>query len=141
MTFRPELLKGLREAKGWTQPELAKKAGLSQSAITKAEKGKTGLSGDGAVKLAIALDCTTDYLFGLGEKFPSHSDAAARMSFDVFARDSTLTVTQKELCKRVLVHRDAPKTAASWRTYLEMFELSADRRIHDRSRNTRKVRR
>jgi hypothetical protein len=46
------------------------------------------------------------------------------MSFAVFARDTNFTDEQRERCRRVLPHRDAPKTAQSWRSFAEMLDLA-----------------
>lgn len=50
-------LKELREARGWTQTELADRAGVPQGTISKIESGKTGgIDFDNLEKLADALD-------------------------------------------------------------------------------------
>jgi len=124
MAFMPDRLIGLREAKALSQGRLAEIAGLSQSVIPKAEKGKSGPSGDVLEKLASALDCTMDYLYGRGEPYRNSAEAAAGMAFDVFARAGIANSEQVERCRRVLKHPDAPKTAKAWQSLAEMIELT-----------------
>ncbi len=123
MAFKPDRLTGLRETKAFSQEKLAELAGLSQSLITKVEKGKSGPSGDVLEKLACALDCTMDYLYGRGGEHDDYSTAASHMAFEVFARDESATDEQRGRCQRALKHPDAPKTAKAWRSLAEMIEL------------------
>lgn len=124
MPFRPDRLRALRDAKKWSQGELGKQCGLSQSVIAKSEKGKN-LPGSGALdKLAQALDCTTDYLLGRGPDYKTPAVAAAHMAFDVFATQEDVTDEQRVRCNRALQHPDAPKTAQAWRSFAEMVEVA-----------------
>lgn len=124
MPFRPDRLKELREAKGWSQEQLAKRADLSQPVITKSECGKNSPRSRVLDKLAEALDCSLDYLHGRGPEYASPSSAAAEMAFDIFARQQALTDEQRERCRRALRHTDAPKTVPAWRSLMEMIELA-----------------
>ncbi|NTW39507.1 MAG: helix-turn-helix transcriptional regulator, partial [Cellulomonadaceae bacterium] len=47
----------VREAKGWTQRELAARADVSQPTISKAENGVAELRGETLEAVAAALDC------------------------------------------------------------------------------------
>ncbi len=123
MGFQPDRLRGLRETKGFSQEKLADIASLSQSVIPKIERGKSVPSGDVLEKLACALDCTMDYLYGRGDEYADLATAAAYMAFDVFARDGDVTNEQRERCRRTLRHPDAPRTAKAWRSLAEMIEL------------------
>lgn len=51
-----------REAKGWTQRDLAMKSGLSQAAISKIESGAIDVSGERLRNLAQVLDCPPSLL-------------------------------------------------------------------------------
>jgi len=125
MAFAPERLRGLREAKKLSQETLAGLSGLSQSVIAKAEKGKSVPTGDGLDRLALALDCTIDFLFGRGRNFKDFGAAAAQMSFDVFCNRPGFTADQFEQCRRALSHPDAPKTSSGWQSLAEMIALAA----------------
>jgi transcriptional regulator with XRE-family HTH domain len=52
----------LRKERGYTQVELAKKIGLIQTLVSSYELDKLRLSGEMAVRFALALDITTDAL-------------------------------------------------------------------------------
>jgi len=123
MPFEPDRLRDLREAKGLSQEKLATMAGVSQSIIAKAEKGRS-VRGDVLDKLACALDCTMDYLYGRGGEYDDPSTAAVHMAFDAFARGANVTDEQRARCRRALKHPDAPKTANAWQSLAEMIELS-----------------
>lgn len=58
-------LKELREVKGLYQKDLAQKIGVAQSVIARYETGLARPGIDTLMKLAIALETTTDYLLGL----------------------------------------------------------------------------
>ncbi len=122
MPFRSDLLKGLREVKGLSQEQLSERAAVSQSVIAKSEKGKNLPGSDVLDRLAEALDCTIDYLHGRGCKFESVEVAAVCMAFDV--AQSSLSEQQREQCRRVLHHPDAPRTASRWRAFAEMVDLA-----------------
>ncbi len=125
MPLRPERFKALREAKNLSQEVLARQATVGQSTITKLEGGAaTNLGADTLERIALALDATTDYFYGRGFEDVDASVAAAHMSFDVFARDPKFTDEQRERCRRVLPHRDVPKTAQAWRSLAEMLDLA-----------------
>lgn len=52
----------VREAKGWSQRDLAARADLNQSTISKAENGIAELRGDSLRSVAAALDCPIELL-------------------------------------------------------------------------------
>ncbi|MCX8565168.1 XRE family transcriptional regulator [Mycolicibacterium mucogenicum] len=58
----PQLLTLLREAKGWNQGELAAASGLTQSFLSRAERGFVELGGDRLVNVADALHCPVELL-------------------------------------------------------------------------------
>jgi len=123
--LKPERFKALRESKGLSQGVLARLATVGQSTITKLERGDAPkLGADMLERIALALDGTTDYFYGRGFEDVDASVAAALMAFDVFARDPKFTDEQRERCRRVLPHRDAPKTAQAWRSFAEMLDLA-----------------
>ncbi len=124
MPFRRDRLKALREVKELSQEQLGGLAGLHHSVITKSEKGKNRPRSDALDKLATALDCTMDYLHGRGRPYESPAAAAAHMAFDVFVAQQDVTDEQREQCRRVLAHPDAPKTASKWRSLAEMLGLA-----------------
>jgi len=125
MPFNSDRMKALREIKGFSQETLASRAALSQSAVTRAEKGTTpNPTGDVIERIATGLDCTMDYLFGRGPDYHDDREAAAKMAFDVFASDKSTKDQERERCRRASTHPDAPKTAELWRSFAEMVELA-----------------
>src|SRR5947209_4325396 len=127
MPFRSDRLRTLREAKGWSQQELAKRAKMSQSAIAKSESGSNLPGSEILDKLAQTLECTIDYLHGRGPDYDSPETAASHMAFDVFVSQKVLTDEQRERCRRALQHPHAPKTAQAWGSLAEMLELAIGR--------------
>lgn len=67
-------LKEIRIKKGLTQQDLAEIMGVSDSTISKYEKGKRKLNHDQIVKLSIALEVTPNELLGFKEAYKSYSD-------------------------------------------------------------------
>ena len=107
-----------------SQEQLGERARLSHSAIAKNENGKTLPGSEALDNLARALDCTIDYLHGHGYDYDSPMVAAAHMAFDVFVIEQVPPNEQREKCRRVLRHPDAPKTAEAWRSFAEMIDLA-----------------
>lgn len=63
-----ERLRRARESRGWNQRELARRAGVANSAVSRLEGNEAVKPDfDTIVKLAIALECTLDYLAGREE--------------------------------------------------------------------------
>ena len=63
-THLARVLRELREAKGWSQPELSKLSGVNQRTISKLEKGTLSDAFERIRKLAHALGVSAAYLFG-----------------------------------------------------------------------------
>ena len=73
-----ERIKRLREKKGWNQTELANRSGVTQSLLSKIEKGsRPNPTMESVRHLAYALGCTTDYLVGMHEDMESEQLATA----------------------------------------------------------------
>lgn len=60
-----DIIYQLRINKKLSQVELAKRCGVTQQAINRIEKGKVKASVETLVKLAEALDTTTDVILGI----------------------------------------------------------------------------
>jgi transcriptional regulator with XRE-family HTH domain len=60
----PDRLKTAREKKGFTQSQLAERAGLQPSAVSHFESGRRSPSFENLKKLADALGIAIDYLLG-----------------------------------------------------------------------------
>lgn len=55
-------IKGLREAKGYTQESFAEEIGMSQKTIAAIENGRKGTTIDTLVAMAEVLDASLDYI-------------------------------------------------------------------------------
>lgn len=60
-----ERLKEMREARGLSQSDLARSIGLTPQAVSAYESGVRHETGDVLGAIAVALDCSADYLLGL----------------------------------------------------------------------------
>ncbi len=72
MTKFPTILKNCRQDKNLNQTDLARKTSLQPSAISHFESGSRKPSFDNLIKLADALEVTTDYLLDRGA-FPTRT--------------------------------------------------------------------
>jgi len=96
---------------------------VDRSQIAKYEIGKSQPAGDTVVKLAEALEVTTDYLYGRGFEGLDVRGAAAQMAYAIFAADESLPYQQRERCGRALSHAEAPRTTNAWRAFSQMVDL------------------
>jgi len=62
-------IRELREGLEMSQPMLAEKVGVARNTVSQYESGTCKMSIDVLVRLAVALDISTDYLLGL-KKYP-----------------------------------------------------------------------
>lgn len=60
-----ERIKALREARGWTQAELARRMNMTRNDINSWEQGLSMLSPPSLVDLAKLFSVSTDYLLGV----------------------------------------------------------------------------
>ena len=75
----PTSVRDRRKARGWTQPELADRAGVSTTAIHNLEAGKNGFTDKTLAALAAALECRpADLLLPLNTDGPS-TDPESRL--------------------------------------------------------------
>src|SRR4051812_11197718 len=67
-------LRELRTAKGWTQPELAEKAGMSKTGVADLEQGRRNPSWETIIRLGTALGVKCDEF----QKPPADADGPGR---------------------------------------------------------------
>lgn len=98
-------LRKAREMRGWSQGDLADRAGLPPSSIAHFEAGSRKPSFDTLYRLANALEMTTDYLLGRVD------EPTVAMEGDPLFRDvGKLTGNDRELAKdflKMLAERNA----------------------------------
>jgi transcriptional regulator with XRE-family HTH domain len=83
----------LREKKGWKQKDLADKVNLNVSVMNRIEKGTRPLTDSEIVRIADALDVSTEYLLGRSNTLTYDDDK----EFQDFLNDSNLGLWFKEL--------------------------------------------
>ena len=86
-----EKVKTLREARGWTQAELARRLGLTRNGVNSWEQGLSTPSPASLVDLATIFHVSADYLLGL--------DATA--TIDVSGLDERDVATLSALAERL----------------------------------------
>lgn len=81
MNVLMQRLKPLRKMRHITQKQLAARIGYSENAVHGWEHGDYTPSCDALCKIAIVLNCSTDWLLGLTDIIePTYSDAVDRVS-------------------------------------------------------------
>src|SRR6266571_2843034 len=94
----PQRLQGLREKRGLSQEELAKRAGLQATAISHFETGTRKPSFHNLRRLADALETTVDYLMGR-----TNDPAAVVTEGDQLFRDfQNLTTEEREIARDLI---------------------------------------
>src|SRR5262245_52756268 len=124
-------VKALRQARGWTQDELARAAGLSRTGVGAIESARLIPSVAAALGLARALDCGVEDLFGVASKpkvaefawlpaafpcrywmaeiagrtllFPVESGLSGGLLHDGVAQDAGDLPTRTEIARKTLV--------------------------------------
>lgn len=66
-------IRGYRVSKNMTQMELAEKVGVSRSTVAMWENGSNVPSAELIPRIANALSCTTDQLFGIEKENPAEA--------------------------------------------------------------------
>lgn len=70
----------LREKRGWSQAELARRINMNNTALNKVEKGTRKLSSSELTELASVFEVSTDYL--LGRNYQSKADQVHDATLD-----------------------------------------------------------
>lgn len=83
----------LREKKGWKQKDLADKVDLNVSVMNRIEKGSRPVTDSEIVRIADALEVSTEYLLGRSTNFSINDDR----EFQEFLNDPNLGLWFKEL--------------------------------------------
>ena len=72
--MRGDRLRKVREARGYTQEELAEHLNIGSLQIWRYENGETEPKGDVVAKIAQYLNVSTDYLLGLTDNPMGHTE-------------------------------------------------------------------
>jgi transcriptional regulator with XRE-family HTH domain len=109
-----ERIRTRRTELGWTQEQLAQRAGLSKGFISDVESGKRHIGADSLLALATVLGVSMDHLMKGG---PSRSEFGAVKipgSLSAFASSAQLGYAQTlmllDLRKQILAHRSSSQS-------------------------------
>ncbi|MBN9519467.1 helix-turn-helix domain-containing protein [bacterium] len=106
-------IKKRRAELGWTQDQLAQKAGISKSFLSDLENGKRSVSADNLLDIARVLSLSLDYLMKGGETGAKPAEVQIPASLAAFAEDEGLTFKQAlallRMREQIVAHRSTSK--------------------------------
>ena len=122
-----ERIRGRRGELGWTQDQLAQKAGLSKSFLSDLENGKRSVGANNLLDIARALGVSLDFLMTGTASQDQRSEVPIPASLARFAAEEGLTFRQTlmllEMQNQIVAHRSAKKKdsleAVDWRKFYE----------------------
>lgn len=123
-----ERIKERRAELGWTQEQLAQKAGISKSFLSELENGKRSVSADNLLDLARALGVSLDYLMtGQENEEAKPAEVQIPASLAKFAAEEGISFRQAltllEMQRQIIAHRSATKKESldkvDWQKFYE----------------------
>jgi transcriptional regulator with XRE-family HTH domain len=122
-----ERIRGRRAELGWTQDQLAQKAGLSKSFLSDLENGKRSVGANNLLDIARALGVSLDFLMTGTASQDQKSEVPIPASLARFAAEEGLTFRQTlvllEMQQQIVAHRSAKKKdgldGVDWRKFYE----------------------
>ena len=122
-----ERIRGRRTELGWTQDQLAQKAGLSKSFLSDLENGKRSVGANKLLDIARALGVSLDFLMTGTASQDQKSEVPIPASLARFAAEERLSFRQTlmllEMQNQIVAHRSAKKKdsleAVDWRKFYE----------------------
>jgi len=106
-------IKERRAELGWTQEQLAQKAGISKSFLSELENGKRSVSADNLLDLARALGVSLDYLMTGEDMDTKPAEVQIPASLAKFAAEEGISFRQAltllEMQRQIIAHRSATK--------------------------------
>src|SRR3954468_21565679 len=120
-----ERIKIRRAELGWTQDQLAQKAGISKSFLSDLENGKRSVSAENLLDIARALSLSLDYLMTGKASQEEPTEVALPASLAKFAAEERLSLRQTlmllDMQKQIVAHRSAKKRegleGVDWRKF------------------------
>lgn len=108
-----ERIKKRRVELGWTQDQLAQKAGISKSFLSDLENGKRSVSADNLLDIARVLSLSLDYLMKGEEPEAKPAEVQIPASLAAFAEEEGLTFKQAlallRMREQIVAHRSGTK--------------------------------
>ena len=122
-----ERIRGRRAELGWTQDQLAQKAGISKSFLSDLENGKRSVGANNLLDIARALGVSLDFLMTGTASQDQKSEVPIPASLARFAAEERLSFRQTlmllEMQNQIVAHRSAKKKdsleAVDWRKFYE----------------------
>jgi transcriptional regulator with XRE-family HTH domain len=108
-----ERIKKRRTELGWTQDQLAQKAGISKSFLSDLENAKRSVSADNLLDIARVLNLSLDYLMKGEESETKPVEVQIPASLAAFAEEEGLTFKQAiallRMREQIVAHRSSTK--------------------------------
>jgi transcriptional regulator with XRE-family HTH domain len=122
-----ERIKARRAELGWTQDQLAEKAGISKSFVSDLETGKRSIGADTLLDVGRAMNVSLDFLMTGKQSGEQQADPQIPASLARFAADAGLsvreTLTLLELQERIIAARRASRRErlekVNWKDFYE----------------------
>ncbi len=122
-----ERIRERRAELGWTQDQLAQKAGISKSFLSDLENGKRSVGANNLLDIARALGVSLDFLMTGTASQDQRSEVPIPASLARFAAEERLSFRQTlmllEMQNQIVAHRSAKKKdsleAVDWRKFYE----------------------
>src|SRR5262245_14011399 len=122
-----ERIRKRRTELGWTQDQLALKAGISKSFLSDLENGKRSVSANNLLDIARALGVSLDFLMTGQASQDQPTEVPIPASLARFAAEEGLSFRQTlmllDMQKQIVAHRSARKKdgleAVDWRKFYE----------------------
>ncbi len=122
-----ERIKKRRQELGWTQDQLARKAGISKSFLSDLENGKRSVSANNLLDIARALGVSLDLLMTGAASQDQQTEVPIPASLARFAAEEGLSFRQTlmllEMQQQIVAHRSAKKKdwleSVDWRKFHE----------------------
>lgn len=122
-----ERIRQRRQELGWTQDQLAQKAGISKSFLSELENGKRSVSANNLLDIARALGVSIDFLMTGEVSEKAVAEVPIPASLARFAAEEGLSFRQTlmllDMQKQIVAHRSARKKdgleAVDWRKFYE----------------------
>lgn len=122
-----ERIKKRRAELGWTQDQLAQKAGLSKSFLSDLENGKRSVGAENLLEIARALGVSIDFLMTGEASQDQQAEVPIPASLARFAAEEGLSFKQTlmllEMQQQIVAHRSIKKKdvldSVDWRKFHE----------------------
>jgi transcriptional regulator with XRE-family HTH domain len=134
MSTLGERIKARRQELGWTQDQLATKAGISNGFLSDVENGKRSVSADNLNEIAQVLSLSLDYLMKGDDTPTPQKEIQIPASLSDFASLEGLTFRQTltllQMRRQILANRSASSRSATddfdWRKLYESVKEFLD---------------